>query len=374
MKILQLVTKRQYRGAEVFAANLSEQLIHHGHEIVFVGLYPAPVEDKLCVEGALNLDLDGTKKFFSFSLLNKLKDVIKLYRPDIIQANGSDTLKYAVAAKAFGTAHTPLLYRNISMISSWIGGSFLKRKFYQFLFSRIDFVTSVGTASLNDLIACLNFPPAKTKVIRRGIPIARVDKALARRRLSEMLGISDDTGILVHAGNYSVEKNHKFLIDVSVELKRQARKFVLVLLGEGNEYTHIDLYIRKKNVREVVHQLGFKKDINMFLAGADLFVLSSRVEGVPGVILEAAAQATPSVSVNVGGVKEVIQSGVTGFVVDNFDVMTFSARIGNLLDDPHTRQHMGQNAFAFVKEHFDADMNARSFLEIYQQLLTQAKV
>jgi len=71
MKILQLVTKRQYRGAEVFAANLSEELIKLGHEIMFVGLYENN-KDILEVKGAENIDLIENESVFSIQLVKKI--------------------------------------------------------------------------------------------------------------------------------------------------------------------------------------------------------------------------------------------------------------------------------------------------------------
>src|SRR5687768_16412860 len=106
MKILQIVTKRQFRGAEVFAAKLSEELLKKGIEILFVGLY-SPPQKCISVPGAVNLDLNGKNQFLSISLVRNLAKLIMAEEPDIIQANGSDTLKYAVAARYFSGTKTP---------------------------------------------------------------------------------------------------------------------------------------------------------------------------------------------------------------------------------------------------------------------------
>src|SRR4051812_29547527 len=100
MKILQLVTRRQYRGAEVFAAELSSMLSSHGHTVIYTGLYDPPA-NALVAEGSINKDLGGKKMFLNPWLLWKLIILIRTSKPDIIQANGSDTLKYAVFAKYY---------------------------------------------------------------------------------------------------------------------------------------------------------------------------------------------------------------------------------------------------------------------------------
>lgn len=113
--ILQLVTKRQYRGAEVFAAELSGLLADAGHT-VYSQDYKAPA-NTLTARSVVNIDLDGSKSPFSVGLLFKLIKPIKKIKPDIIQANGSDTLKYAVFAKLVNP-RLNIVYRNISMVSS----------------------------------------------------------------------------------------------------------------------------------------------------------------------------------------------------------------------------------------------------------------
>lgn len=134
MRILQLVTKRQYRGAEVFAANLSSELLILGHEIIFAGLYKNNNEI-LTVDNALNIDLALKKEgFLSLKLIKNLVRLIKTTKPDVIQCNGSDTLKYMVAASYF-LPEVPILYRNISMISEWVDNT-SKKVLYRNLFKK----------------------------------------------------------------------------------------------------------------------------------------------------------------------------------------------------------------------------------------------
>ena len=84
----------------MFAAELSTMLAENGHEVIFAGLY-ATKENIISARGAENIDLEGKKTAFNLGLLQRLIKLIKTKKPDIIQANGSDTLKNAVFAKVF---------------------------------------------------------------------------------------------------------------------------------------------------------------------------------------------------------------------------------------------------------------------------------
>ena len=366
MKILQLVTRRQYRGAEVFAANLSEELIKLGHEIIFAGLY-SNEENILSVEKAKNIDLSPRKKDgISPGLVLKLARLVQKEKPDVVQCNGSDTLKYMVAASYF-TSKVPIVYRNISTISEWLDSS-VKKKIYTYLFNHVDFVTSVGSESIQDLRETFNYPKEKTAVIRRGIPFQEYDPKQAGTNLRSELGLSKSDKIAIHIGNFSPEKNHSFLLKVFSDLKETHPDVKLVCVGSGITFEKIKKEIKEKDLEQTVYLMGFRKNIPELLAGSDCFVLSSLVEGVPGVILEAAVQKKPSVATNVGGVQEVIRHNETGFIIDNFDKDKFKEALIKLLEYETLRSRMGGTAYRLVLEEFNPTRNARRFQELYQEL------
>ncbi|WP_198036107.1 glycosyltransferase family 4 protein [Salegentibacter sp. T436] len=366
MKILQLVTKRQYRGAEVFAANLSAELIGFGHEIIFAGLYKND-SDVLEVKGATNIDLIENKSgILSTKLVRAIIKLIKTEQPDVVQCNGSDTLKYMVAASYF-TNKIPITYRNISTISEWIDSPF-KLSIYKFLFKRVAHVTSVGSESIHDLIKTFNYPAEKTSVIRRGIPIKEVKSSQIWFRLRNELKLKDSDKIVMHIGNFSPEKNHIFLLDIFSDLKKENPEIKLVCVGAGVTFHSIKTKITEQNLEKTVFLLGFRKDIPELLSQADCFTLVSKIEGVPGVILEAASQKVPSVATNVGGVPEVLINGKTGFIINNFDKDVFKKHLIILVNDTTLNTRMGENAFKLIENEFNPVKNARKFENLYSRL------
>lgn len=367
MKILQLVTRRQYRGAEVFAATLSSELLHQNHQIIFAGLYAPPGKD-LNVGGALNVDLTQNGSTPSFiHVLSRLIVLINRERPDVIQANGSDTLKFAVASR-IRTPRIPIVYRNISIISSWIRSSMLKKAFYRFLFQRTDHISSVGYNSRQDLISLFNLPEQKVSVIRRGIPIKREDKTAARELMMKKFLLQATDKIVVHVGNFSAEKNQKFLVQVFDEL-RNHHDIKLIMVGDGPLFEKIQMQVKSAQLQERIFFAGFNANPEVFLASSDLAVLCSYVEGVPGVVLEAAAQKVPVLAINVGGVSEVIVHEQTGVLVPNHDVPLFAYHLVKILEDQETRNKYGERAYELVRSEFDPTQNANAFLELYTSLI-----
>lgn len=368
LKILQLVTKRQYRGAELFAADLSQQLIKFGHEIAFVGIYKTN-DDLLRVEGADNRDLINKKSnTFSIEITRKLVRLLRQIKPDIVQCNGSDTLKYMYAASYF-VKDIPVVYRNISIISEWVSNS-SKKFIYKNMFNKIDYVTSVGDEALADFIKTYNYPKNNTDVIRRGVPIKKIRKQNLHVDFRKELGFSPKTKIAVHIGNFSPEKNHEFLLEVFEGLKKH-EDIKLICVGNGITMEKIQDLIIEKSLEKSVFLLGFRKDIPEILAASDCLVLSSKVEGVPGVILEAGTQKTPSIATNVGGVREALINGETGFLIDHFSVEQFRQKLILIMNDDELRFKLGKNAYEMISEGYDAELNARKFESLYKKLLTK---
>lgn len=362
MKILQLVTRRQHRGAEVAAAMVSQEFVRMGHSVLFAGLY-APPPEPLSVHGATLVDIGATPGFFSIRGFQGLLRLVDREKPDILHANGSDTLKYLVAVKWI-RPKAIVIYRNISLISHWLGSNRMKRSGYSFLLRKVDYVTSVGEASREDFLRCFDFSPDRIRVVRRGIPIP--DLSLIDRKLTrDELGIPPEKQVVLHVGNFSPEKNHELLLESFSILAKHTTSAWLILVGEGELLQSMKEKAKQLDLREQVRFEGLQKDIAPYLTVADLVVLTSRVEGVPGVLLEAAAYGVPAVAVNVGGVSEAVDSGTTGILVENATPESFSASMQDLLSHEEERVRLGTEAMHVVKEKFDIKRCAAQFLAIF---------
>jgi glycosyltransferase involved in cell wall biosynthesis len=369
MRILQLVTMRQRRGAEVFATQLSDALTERGHDVRVAGLYPAPV-DALDPIHAATIDLPvASRSRFSVSRLAAVVKLIRTVRPDVIQANGSETLKYSACAQRLTGHDIPIVYRNISMASQWVRGS-THRAWGRWLVRVFDHVTSVSEESGRDFGTTYAVPAERRSVIRRGILIPeRVDRTAARRQLEALTGAGPDASLLVHIGSFSDEKNQGWLVDTFRRIHAARPEAHLVLIGAGELRDAVDARVRAHGLEACVHLLGQRADAAALVAAADLFVLPSKIEGIPGVVLEAAAQAVPSVATDVGGMREAVRDGETGLLVASGDENAFASAVLALLADESRRTAMGAAARQLVRERFSMAATASAFEALYATLL-----
>jgi glycosyltransferase involved in cell wall biosynthesis len=367
-----LVTKRQRRGAEVSASNLALQLLKLGHKVFWVGLYEE-TKDQLSLEGAVNIDLKGSKStFLNFSKLSHLKSIINEHKIDIIQANGSDTLKYAVFAK-MNNVKVKLIYRNISIVSYWISKSILKKSFFKWLAHQSDFVVSVGYASMMDFIKTYNYSDRKIKVINRGIPIIKIDKESNKASIFKEHGIHPQKKLLIWAGSLSDEKNPLFMLEILKELNFKQSQYHLFFCGKGVLEEKLLNGINQYGLTNIT-LLGYRENLAKYLSAADLLVLTSRVEGLPGVVLEAAAQKTPSIAINVGGLSEAVINDKTGILLESLDKVLFAQNIHDLLLDDSKYKNMQIAAADYIKEKFDEHNNSKQFELLYFSLLNNKNI
>jgi glycosyltransferase involved in cell wall biosynthesis len=367
---MQLVMRRQQRGAEISAACLSEALAAKGHEVHFVGLYAAPDTDILIPNACTCHDLHGNKtNAFSFSRLRQLQDLVRKLQPDVLQANGSDTLKYAVMLKVLYFPKLPVVYRLISIPSYWIGSNPLKRQFYQWLYHQLDHVVGVGQQAINDLQSLLGVPTQKSSVIYRGIIGKSFERKHERKEIIEKLGLAEETMLIVSAGALSPEKDHAFMLEAAKILKEKGGlHFQLLLLGEGKEREALESRCQALDLGTHVQLPGHQSPLGAWLAAADVFWLTSKIEGVPGVIMEAAMQGTPAIALDVGGVSEVVQHGETGLLLQDRDPNAFAKLSLDLLQDEEQRKSLGIKAKALAMQKFDLEKSASAFEQLYVQL------
>ncbi|MBB6327828.1 glycosyltransferase involved in cell wall biosynthesis [Algoriphagus iocasae] len=369
MKIIQLVTSRKFRGAEISAKLLSEKLLSYGHQIWFVGLYSNDNLDVLSVKDGVNIDLINRKKGgLDFNLFFQLRKLFDSIQPDIIQANGSDTFKYAVLG-LLGNKKPKLVYRNISIMSHWVKDRLLIKSFYKLLAKRVDCFVSVGELASSDLQVLLKLPSNKLIVIKRGIIAESVDKTKARSVLEEKYSIHSNDFLLIQVGSLSKEKNIEFSLELIHKLNARNIDVKLLIVGEGPEKERLQIKARELKIDQRVMFTGNVKNPQNYLAGADLLMMTSEIEGVPGAVIEAAFHKIPAIGVNVGGVKEVIIHEETGFLIDTHSINLFEEYIDKLVYCKSKLIALGENARKFAKKNHDIDTNSRKFESLYFKLL-----
>ncbi|WP_276373569.1 glycosyltransferase [Chryseolinea sp. H1M3-3] len=366
MKVVQLVMRRQYRGAEIFAAQLSKELASNGVNVLYISLYSAPVDDFKPL-GVRWIDLNAEKSAsISISLLNTLFKSLESFKPDIVQANAGDTLKYAVLVKMVFRLQYKIVFRNASTISAYLRNP-VKRFFQGLLLRKIEKIISVSELSKKDIITVYPFLEDKTVVVPIGIDLKI--KNIFPEELSYAYGRKP---VFIHVGGFSFEKNHHGLISIFQKYSHMHSSVgTLLLLGDGPLKPEIEKLVVEKNLKDKVIFLGSRKDVLSLISKADALLLPSNIEGLPAVILEACSVNVGVVAYDVGGIHEVIKKGETGWLVSKGNEDDFVSSMADVISQSDAVKLQIKNAFNFVTERFSISEIASSFLKEYQNVLNR---
>lgn len=357
MKILQLIQAKQYRGAEIFCCQLSNHLIKLGHEVIIVSLYDGyallPFRNPI-----ISLNRSKRNRYFDIKGWRELKEIINNFKPDLIQANAADTLKYAVFSKFFFKWNMPIVYRNASASSFYIK-NLLSRRFNAMLLKNVDLIISVSEASKEDLNFLFPFTISKSCVI----PVGIEKKELEIKDLFNEFNFN-----IIHAGSFTKEKNHFGLINIFKKLVVDNPNFILHLIGDGDLKNEIELKILNENLQDSIILHGGIEEPLSYIKAADLLVLPSLIEGLPGVILEAMYCRTPVIAYNVGGISEIVLEN-TGVLVDKNDERSFAEAIKK--SSVNRNQEQIEEAYEMVRERFLNQAIAVTFLKKYETIVSE---
>jgi glycosyltransferase involved in cell wall biosynthesis len=366
MKIVQLVHKPQRRGAEVSASLLARTHRAQGHDVVTYYLFEHTGKDRL--ELAPGDRVFGEKRaegaFIHFATLWRLWRAVRSARPHVLQANGGATLKYAAALRALGLGRTVLVYRNIGMPSAWIQSHHKKLFYGRFVRAQLDGIVAISEASRAELVG-LYGDRAQIETIPGIVDANQGSPARNRSDLCSAAGTPQDNRIVLFVGALTPEKRVDRLPSLLAALVERHPKTSLWVVGDGPEGAALAAGLAAGSGS--YYLWGPQTDMQSLYCAADVLVLCSDTEGIPGVILEAAACSLPSVAFAVGGVRECVPEG-TGLVVPAGDVDGLAHATARLLADDATRAALGRAAQSRAHALYSAPEVARRFTHFYHRL------
>jgi L-malate glycosyltransferase len=163
-------------------------------------------------------------------------------------------------------------------------------------------------------------------------------------------------------------KDHPMLLRAAARVRAVVPDAAFVIAGEGELRPGLRALARELGIADDVHFVGRCDDVGMLLHASNVGVLSSKAEGFANAILEYMAAGLPVVATDVGGVREAIVEGETGFIVPSGDHAQMAERIIQVLSNDEQARAMGARGKAIV-EKFSSVNHLRNTLELYQELL-----
>jgi glycosyltransferase involved in cell wall biosynthesis len=235
-------------------------------------------------------------------------------------------------------------------------------------------VVVVSPAVRHDLVERFHIAPSeKTVVVSLGFDLSpylsshRKDAILRRS-----LGLAADTPLVGIVGRMVPVKNHALFLEAAREVHRHRPQVHFVLVGGGELQPELRRLAEQLGLREVVHFVGWQRQMERVYPDLDALVLTSKNEGTPVVLIEAMACGVPVVATRVGGVPDVVEHGRTGLLVPANDVEGVASAVLDLLEDRRQAQRLGRAGRESVRERFSVQRLLRDTEALYERLLMQS--
>jgi glycosyltransferase involved in cell wall biosynthesis len=206
-------------------------------------------------------------------------------------------------------------------------------------------------------------------VIRSGIDIAAFHRSenegvLVRAELT----VPRSAPVVGWIGRFDPIKGPAAAVRVFARVRASVPDAHLIAVGDGPLRAACETLARELRVAEGSRFVGVRRDVPRFLSAVDLLILTSVSEGLPRVVVEAMAAGVPVVAFDVGGLGEVIEDGVTGYLVSPGDEVGLASVAEALLGDSEARSVLGQHALA-ATESFALEVCVEQTERLYRELL-----
>lgn len=213
----------------------------------------------------------------------------------------------------------------------------------------------------------------RARVVVHGIDQSEPRRAMAQRdeiraQLRQELGVADGDLLVVTIAGLRAEKGYDVLLDAAHLADQRGLPLHFVAAGEGVLFDELRARHDALALGARFRFLGHRRDALDLLAAADIFVLPSRQEGLPVVLMEATSIGAPIVATDVGGVPQVVESGTSGLIVPPGDPEALVDALGRLAADPQWRAELGQRALERGAT-FDVARSTSEIEQLYRRLV-----
>lgn len=361
MRILYVITKAEMGGGQVHVLDLLKGF-HQQHE-----LHLATGEEEFLTREARALGvrchilpnlIHETKPVRDTKAVFEMTRLIRSIKPDLVH---SHTTKAGLVARAAAwrcgvpsifTAHSWAFSDGVSMAwkamgipTEWAAAKMCSR------------VINVSDANRN-LALRYGLPSKRMVTIHNGIPDGGLVSDPGKNECPE----------IVMVARFAKQKHHELLLQAFAGVKAAAH---LTLIGDGPTRGLMEGLAQRLGIADRVHFAGERRDVAQRLAAADIFTLASRWEGFPLSILEAMRTGLPVVASDVGGSREAILDGETGYMVKRDDVAGFRAALERLCSDAALRRRFGKAARQRYLDYFSLDQMLRTTHALYEQVWSE---
>ena len=389
IRVLRIINRFNIGGPTYNAVFLSRYLSDDFETLLVGGLPEDGETDSLHIAEEYNvapLLIDEMKREPSFSsdrqAYNRIKKIIEEFQPHIVHTHAAKA--GALGRRAAKKMKVPVIVHTFHghVFHSYFGKlkTTIFKQIERSLARNSTGIVAISALQKQELSAVHRIcSPDKISVINLGFDLEKFHENRDEKRVKtrQDFSIADDEVAVAIIGRLAPVKNHSMFLDVVEGVARRTKKKVrFFIVGDGTERGAIEERIASMQLSETirVEMTSWIKDISAFNPGMDIICLTSLNEGTPVSLIEAQASGVAIVSTDVGGVRDILLEGETGFVTPLNAVDLFTDKLVELVEDEKKREKMSQNGWNFVEAKFSYKTLVANMENYYRELLKSAKI
>jgi glycosyltransferase involved in cell wall biosynthesis len=261
----------------------------------------------------------------------------------------------------------------VSTIHNIYEGGRLRMAAYRLTNRLVDHMTIVSQAAADRFVTEGIVPRELLRVIPNGVDTDRYRNVPSgtRELLRRSLGLEGNF-VWLAIGRFEIAKDYPNMLRALVRVREQQPRAVLLLVGRGSLQAETESLAQALGLGSGVRFLGVRHDVPEIINAADGYVMSSAWEGMPMVLLEAAAGGLPIVATAVGGNREVVSDGDSGFLVPPRDPEALGQAMLRLLGlSEAQRRLMGERGREHIRTHYGLSRVADRWEALYREVLAR---
>ena len=371
MRVFFLSTSMGMGGADSQLLSAAQLMQARGHDVIIVSMTPlGPMGLQARELGIRTESLEMKRGVPDPRGLLRLARLTRAWRPDVIHSHMVHANLMARALRL--VAPVPAL---VSTIHNIYEGGPLRMAAYRYTNGLVDHLTIVSQAAADRFVGDRIVPRELLTVIPNGVDtehIAAVPPG-TRESLRRELGL-DGAFVWLAVGRYEIAKDYPNMLRAFARVRTRQPAAVLLIVGRGSLQPETEALAGELRLGDAIRFLGVRNDVPRVMSAADGYVMSSAWEGMPMVLLEAAAAGLPIVATTVGGNHEVVVHERTGFLVpprDDAALAEAMMRLGGLPDAE--RRAMGERGREHIRAHYGLARVADRWEEVYRTVLARKR-
>jgi glycosyltransferase involved in cell wall biosynthesis len=363
-KITFLLTGLDYAGAEAQVIELAIGFQHKGWQVQIISMTePKAYTEELYEQGIELISLNMRKGIPDLRAIFKLKRLIQAFKPDIVHSHMIHANLLARITRL--TVKMPVL---ICTAHNTNEGGKVRMLLYRITDPLCEITTNVSMDAVASYIEKKACPKEKIIFLPNGINLKTFKK-----NEPDLLTIRDELGlkdefIWLAVGRIVDAKDYRRMVEAFSQVVKENPNCTLLIVGEGILRASVEELARSLHVDSKIKFLGIRKDIPRLMNASDAYVMSSLWEGMPMVLLEASACQLPMVATDVGGIREVLRDGISGYLARPADAEHLAEKMRIMMSiSKEKRVEMGRNGRDYVFETYDIDAIIARWETMYRQ-------